>query len=226
MSILELKLQSKNIDKQHEFYSQKLGLTSLIRKEKQLCLQLGNTVLTFIADEAAKPYHFAINIPSEGEKKAFDWLKERVEILPDGESEIIDFPAWNAKSVYFYDADNNIVEFIARRNLAYSSPKDFGVDSMLEISEIGVAGKSVPDMHNFLVHKVGLKKFSGDMERFCAIGDEKGLFICVDRNEKKWYPTNDDPEGATFKIKISKKGKQYELGFNGEELKLLHGFTE
>ena len=139
--------------------------------------QVGNSRLKFVQNEKFQPYHFAINIPCNQENEALKWLQERVEILKDGNNEIQDFDFWNAKAIYFYDIDKNIVELIARKNLLNQSTKMFTTNALLEISEIGVPVNNIESTYNNLKEIVGLKIFDGGFERFCAIGDENGLFI-------------------------------------------------
>jgi len=38
-------------------------------------------------------------------------------------------------------------------------------------------------------------------DRFCAVGDENGLFIVVNNELKKWFPTGDLIEQSDFKIR-------------------------
>jgi len=224
MSFLELKLRSCNIKAQFDFYTKVLGWEPILHREGQICFQLGSSVLTLVADEEATPYHYAINIPSHGEQQALKWLQKRVEVLKGDGEEIVDFSAWNARALYFYDADRNIVEFIARRNLEHPQHCEFGQDSLYEISEVGVASQNLQDICSFLHLKLGLEKFSGNMDNFCAIGEETGLFICIDRNQKQWFPNDDQALPSAFETKVSHQGKQYELCFTGEQMKLLHGY--
>ena len=64
-------------------------------------------------------YHFAFNIPSNKFEEAFEWMKQKVELLwlEDYKSYIADFVNWHAKSFYFLDPAGNILELIARFDL-------------------------------------------------------------------------------------------------------------
>ena len=116
MKIKELVLFTGNIDKQRDFYSGTLELKEIKSVScDEVSYKIGDSVLKFIQKNQATPYHFAINIYSNKEQEALLWLKERVLILKDGEYEIQNFESWNAKAIYFYDEDKNIVEFIARK---------------------------------------------------------------------------------------------------------------
>jgi len=117
MKINELKIYSSRFDKQIAFYSGKIGLKLIEETEYEAIFQIGKSKLIFKKSERFQPYHFAINIPANKENEALNWLKQRVEILRDGNYEIQNFDSWNARAIYFYDEDKNIVEFIARKNL-------------------------------------------------------------------------------------------------------------
>ncbi len=182
---------------------------------------MGESVLHITYRDTATPYHFAINIPSNKEQQAYDWLKNRVDILKDGDDKIINFVRWNAKAIYFYDADHNIVELIARKNLNNKSSKDFDENSFLEISEIGIPTTTIKREFNFLNKNYGLNIYDGNFERFCAIGNENGLFICINKNTKDWFPTNDKAYPSDFEVIIRIKGKEFKIKYQDEQLRPL-----
>lgn len=223
MNIQELKLYTSRIKTQAEFYSQVLGLPIIDRSDKHVSFQIGKSILHFEYDPIATPYHFAINIPSNKEEEALKWLKSRRTVLKDGADEIINFTAWNAKAIYFYDEDKNIVELIARKNLHNPSDQEFGSEQFLEISEIGVPTADIESAFHTLRSIVDIAIYDGGFENFCAIGDENGLFICIDRESKNWYPTHDKAFPSPFRIKFLDKGKPYGIRFINE--KISPGFT-
>ena len=142
-----------------------------------------------------------------------------MEILPYENEEIVNFPAWNAKSIYFYDADKNIVEFIARRNLNLNSKNSFSGKSLLHISEIGFPTNDVPKLFNKLNKEYALEKYDCDLIKFCAVGDEYGLFIVVNYNLKKWLPTKDEVLPFPFEIRFDNiKEQTYNLKINEEKI--------
>lgn len=191
MNIKELKIFTQNVSKQADFYSKVLGFIVKNKSENAVSFKAGSSILTFIEKQGAKPYHFAFNIPSNQEHEALSWVKSRVEILKDNTNEIIDFASWNAKAIYFYDTDKNIVEFIARKNLDNASNQPFDQNSIIEISEIGVPTKNIKEIYNTVNAGLGLEVYDGNFDVFCAIGNENGLFICVNKNKKTWYPIGD-----------------------------------
>ena len=213
MQIKELKIYAQNFKKQTWFYSEIIGLNLIEESDNQVVFLVGKSKLKITRSDKSQPYHFAINIPCNQEGDAYRWLKERVEILKDGENEIQDFNAWNAKAIYFYDMDNNIVELIARRNLENESHEVFDADSMLEISEIGMPVCDIETTFNTLRKMSSIEIFDGGFDKFCAIGDENGLFICIDKRNKDWFPTGDQANSSEFVIKFNEDEKEYKLEF-------------
>ena len=198
MKISRLILYTGKPQKQAEFYHSVLGLPVVDQNDHSVEFRIGDTSLIFQYRASAKPYHFAINIPSNREQEALAWLKERVSVLPFHGNELVDFVNWNAKSMYFYDADNNIVEFIARKNLALNSDKSFGPGQLLCISEIGLAVNDVKKTYDSLIRIRDVGFYFGDTEQFCAAGDEYGLFIIIDKQHKGWMPNNDVAHTSDF----------------------------
>ena len=219
MKIKNLILYSNNLVQQTQFYSKVLDFEILETNKKKTSFKIGNSMLTFEYREKFTPYHFAINIPSNKEEEALHWLKQRVTILKDENSEIQYFDFWNAYAIYFYDPDNNIVEFIARKNLKTNSSQTFNKNSILGISEIGLPTLDIEREFNILKQKCDLQKFSGNLESFCAIGDETGLFIAINKNKKEyWYPTKDKPYSSDFSMELEEKNAIFIVDYRNEIL--------
>lgn len=221
MKIEFLTLYTSKIKAQLDFYKKILGLPVKNEKASSFQVVMGYSVLEFRQDDSVTPYHYAIHIPPQQVEPARDWLKKRVEILKDEENEIVEFPAWKAKSVYFYDADKNIVEFISREAFFSMEPGDFSEESLLGLSEIGVATGNVEEKFRFLNDRFGLQKFTGDYERFCATGDDEGLFIIINKEIKDWIPTGDAAFASPFEIEFSVKGASSRLAFDNDRFKML-----
>ncbi|KAA3633874.1 MAG: VOC family protein [Bacteroidetes bacterium] len=219
MKIKKLTLSTSNLKDQINFYQKTLGFKLLKREREYAEFQIGNSVMRFEAANESTPYHFAFNIPSFQEAEALQWLRERVEILDYENEEIIPFENWNARAIYFYDKDRNIVEFIARRNLGFQEITPFTADSVVEISEIGLPVEDIVPLHDHLQSEMGISVYSGSTERFCAMGDERGLFIIVNTNKKDfWFPTDDTPLAADFKMTIYNNGQLFNVTFRNQNL--------
>ena len=140
----ELEILSNNIDGTFAFYSDILGLPIVNRDERSLTLKSGNTLLRFEESDVAEAmYHFAFNIPCNKIEEAVEFMSSRTDLLKlQNNSVVADFTSWNAKAIYFYDNNRNIVELIARQDLNNESEKPFGGDSILCISEIGISASN------------------------------------------------------------------------------------
>jgi len=219
MHIQELEIFTPNLDAQTQFYAQTLELDIIQKTSDSVSFQIGNSILKLTYRTAFLPYHYAINIPANQEKEALEWLKKRVKIIKDDQSEIQYFDFWNAHAIYFYDADGNIGELIARKTLDNASNLPFNKNSLLGISEIGIPTTDIARDYKILQDATGIPIYSGSLERFCAIGDANGLFIAINKNLKKeWFPTQDTPMSSDFRIKFIEQGKSYTFVYENEEL--------
>lgn len=200
------------------FYAETLGLP-VRRLNRSVVVPIGSTEVVFSPDPLATPYHFAINIPSFHEKEALQWLQHRVELLPFQGQALVDFPAWSAKAMYFYDPAGNIVELIARRNLGLRAPLPFSAKSLLEVSEIGMAPDSIEETYHTLHKNCAMEIFDGNLDTFCAIGDEYGLFIAVDKQRKLWMPTDDEVFSSPFAVvMMTAGGKIWHVEYDGAHI--------
>jgi len=219
MKIQELELFTPKLEEQTKFYTQVLDLDIVEQTSTFVFFQIGYSILKLTYREVHTPYHFAINIPANQEMEALKWLKDRVKILQHENSEIQYFEFWNAYAIYFYDEDANIVELIARKTLNNNSNLPFSKKSLLEISEIGLPTTNISREYKILKRATAIPVYSGSVERFCAIGNEHGLFIVINKNLKKeWFPTNDKTESSDFGMQFNVRGKTYSLKYENEKL--------
>lgn len=203
MKIEWLEIKCANVTAQLKFYRDLLELKTSDYNEKSFEVAIGYTQIKFIQDSAATPYHIAIHIPDRQEEEALRWIKERVPVLKNNNKEIIDFSGWDAKSVYFYDKDENIMEFISRRRFNEPETPIFSERSLLGVAEVGLATKDIESKFKFLQKNCHLEVFDGNFEKFCAIGDDKGLLITINKELKDWFPTNDKAYASPFSIRFS-----------------------
>lgn len=213
MYIDELFILTRDISGQKDFYCKTLGLELLGETDTGFSIKMGRSVLNMDYSADATPYHFAINIPFNLVTAALHWLHHRVAILKDGDREEQDFTAWNARALYFYDPDRNIVELIGRRDLHNHSEREFGPDGFLALSEIGIPVEDIEKVYNLVNQVTGLTIYSGNFNNFCAIGDPNGLLICINRKEKGWFPTNDTAYPSDFRLSMTARDRGYRLAF-------------
>lgn len=222
MKIESLLIYCKNFDEQKKFYGEVLKLAVREISEKEFHVQIGYTVLKILRHKDFKPYHLAFHISAGMEKQALEWLKNKVKILKPEKNEIIDFPNWKAKSIYFYDADKNIVEFIARKDFNHSESNEFSSDEIHGVAEIGLAVDDVKSTYQHIRNHSTLVQYFGDQEKFCVIGTDRGLIICVDKNTKTWFPTQNPSENAAFQMKFSHNEEIFQFKYDGKQVQV-HG---
>lgn len=201
MKISELTLYTTNLEGQKEFYMQVLELPLLSSNEKYFTVKIGVSLLTFVKAKMSNPAHFAINISSNKIQEALHWIQKRTETLQCEGEDIADFSNWNAEALYFYDADGNIVEFIARKDIYSVNTNPFFVKDLVNISEIGIVSADNKAIYEQLQAIRPIPIYDGNLERFCALGNEEGLFILVNNTKKKWFPTQEEALVADFQLK-------------------------
>ena len=187
MEFLELRLSTRDLARQRDFYGGTLRLELLEQTPKSFTVKAGFTALHFSTAAGFRPYHFAFNIPENKLSEAKTWLLERVELLKEAGQDQFALEDWNAEQVYFLDADGNILEFIARHELSNASDDPFDSQHILNVSEIGYV---VPDVAEAVksLNSLGLTPYREPGEKFAAVGDAHGLFIVAETN-RPWFPT-------------------------------------
>jgi catechol-2,3-dioxygenase len=143
--------------------------------------------------------HFAVNVPPQRFEEAMAWARDRVELVDDD----VPFPAWRARSAYFFDPGGNIVELIARERAP-------GEDLFLEISEVGLPVTDVGAAVEWLESELGLPHFSGNRRDFSAVGDDRGLFIVVPVG-RPWLFTEEPAPDVPVRVTIESDLGGFEL---------------
>lgn len=210
MEILEIKLQSDDLFATEKFYTDILGLELLTKDASSISFKAGHSKLSFIKSENLKPtYHFAFNIPHNKLEEAINWSRARLELIPIKDLEVVaDFKNWNAKSIYFYDNNKNVLEFIVRFDLDNAIETDFSAEAIQGISEIGLIADKPLDLAEELIKDYDLSYFSkgAQYEKFKTLGTDEGLIIIV-QSDHDWYPTRQSVKKHFLEIKLSDKGK-------------------
>lgn len=200
MKIDEITLFTSNIQAQRQFYKTVLGFEIIEDTVNRIAFKTGKSVFAFQYKAEIKPSHVAFNIPYNAIYDALKWLKGRTEILKFNDNSVSEFPNWKAKAIYFYDTDFNIIEYIAREDIEIESDVAFTAQSILSISEVGIGTNNIETTYKKLNALKAIPIFDGNFERFCALGNHEGLFILVNKELKKWYPTDDEIHTSDFII--------------------------
>ena len=195
MKITKLQLYTTQLQDLKTFYVMVLGFELQNENDGAFTIKTGATLLEFKSADPSldsnPTYHFAFNIPENQIEDARRWLYSRsIPLLRHEDDDILDFPHWNAKALYFLDPANNIVEFIARHDIDNSSDAAFNAQSITTVCEIGLPVPVVAPMHELIKQNFGLSIYSkaGNTVNFCPMGDVNGLFIIV-REKRTWLPT-------------------------------------
>lgn len=216
MKINRLELYTSELQQLKSFYAQSLQLPLLEDTNHAFTVAAGNTELCFIAvqDESKPIYHFAFNIPENKIMEARDWLSARVQILTYEDEEIIHFAGWNAHSLYFLDPAGNIVELIARHNLANTTYEPFNQGQILCLSEIGMPVEDVWEQVEHFQVTMDIPPWRQPDSQFAPMGDEDGLLILTAVG-RTWFMGNEQakpyPMQVTFQANknLQVKNKTY-----------------
>ncbi|MBK7381238.1 MAG: VOC family protein [Ignavibacteriales bacterium] len=221
MNILEIEIQTDNLNETEKFYSELLGLQTKNKNQNSISFLAGHSTLTFIKSNRLKPkYHFAFNIPHNKLDEAIIWTSAKLDLIKNVDNEIVsNFESWNAKAIYFFDNNGNILEFIARFDLDNASDEAFDISSIQSISEIGIVTDTPIKLADKLVEENNLCFFAkgAKSEKFVTLGSDNGLLIIVETN-RKWYPTEQEAEKHFTKIKISTDGLTRVITMNEENV--------
>ena len=87
------------------------------------------------------------------------------------------------------------------KNLKIHNEAKFSSRLILNISEVGLATIQIEKTYTELNKIQNIDVFDGNFERFCAVGNEAGMFILVNPNIKNWFPTNDEVFVSDFRIR-------------------------
>lgn len=191
MNIIELELLSDDLTGTAKFYKEILGVEAYRWAADTVTFRIGYTRLIFRKSNEMKPvYHFAIDVPNNRFEQAITFIKSKIPLIPVEGKDIADFVNWNAKSLYFYDNNGNILELITRYANQTFQQEDFSGKSYISVSEIGLVTNNVPELADTLKKLFGVPIFHRQPrgEHFTVSGDDEGLFIIASKG-RDWYPT-------------------------------------
>jgi len=156
MQIISLTLHSADLSAQQIFYVKKLGFAQNHYTDDELSVQSGKTELKFKFSSEQPYYHYCFLVPNNKLEEALNWIKEKTEVIKiDGEYMVESNSEWEANSIYFYDGNRNIIEFIAHFNLDNGSDKKFSAESVISVNEIGCPSTDISGLNNWLAQEIG-----------------------------------------------------------------------
>lgn len=190
MLFQKLKIGLKNYENQREFYQEILGFHVSTQIASELSVQAGTTSLVFSKQiRAPNLYHFCFLIPTGSLESAINFLDSRdIVILPFHGEKIVHF--YTGRSVYFFDPDGNIAEFIERPLLNYPQKNSFNINDIICVNEIGNPVSNPLETSHILMTKHGVRPINPETwtDKFCWAGDHEGAIIVV-KEGRHWMPT-------------------------------------
>ncbi|MBS4196391.1 ring-cleaving dioxygenase [Lederbergia citri] len=218
MNFTEITLLSNKINDMRDFYKYILMLHIIKEDSNTFTVQIGSTAVTFQESKSySNPYyHFAINIPENKMEEAKSWIKSKVTLNTEQDSDEVFFESWNSHAIYFEDPSGNIIEFIARHNLKNGVEHHFSSEDLLNISEIGiVVDEVIPFVRK--LNEMGIPNWKEDSEGLTPVGDEIGLFITV-KSGRRWLFSHKAAKFYPIEVSIEGVGK---LSFHHNDDKVL-----
>ncbi|MDY8135587.1 hypothetical protein [Aquimarina sp. 2201CG5-10] len=217
MEIKSLTLFSKQPKKLKAFYKEIIGFKCQDITNGFEIITLENR-LQFEKSDQEFYYHFAFLIPTGSIEDAIRYLETRsIELLPYKEKKIIEFDT--GRSIYFYDPDGNIGEFIERPLLEYPQSSTFSIDKVIKLNEIGLPHHDPIKVSNDLMNTYNIAPINASNfgENFCWVGDHNGVII-VTKEGRNWLPTNKPGIVNDFIIEYSDSGKNHKLSFENNSI--------
>lgn len=222
MRIVELTLFSHNLEAQKQFYQSVFGVDFYEDSVDHFSFQAGWTKVTFRKSNIKTVYHYCYLIPSNKLDEAIVWLQDKIELITVGGEVIHQHTHWNAAAIYFYDADGNIGELIARYDLPYISDHPFTYTDILCMNEIGLPSSDCRKLNAEISDKIGTEIWKGDLDRFVVNGDQEGMFLLVNNTVKdKWYPTNIFPETVNIEALINHQDQLTRVIYDDQNFKVV-----
>ena len=193
MQINELVLKTNSLHRTRLFYHKTLELEIVAETGTAISFRAGKTTLTFEETTEEKPfYHLAFNIINNRFSDSFEWINNKLDILPvEDDMLIAGYNEWNAQSFYFHDNNGSILEFITRFDLPYYSAAPFSPACIAEVSEIGLVVDNVAEYAEHLHQQYSIPYFAKGprLHDFITMGDDYGLLL-ICQNKRGWVPTH------------------------------------
>lgn len=213
MKIRKAVIYSSNIEEQSRFFSNLLSPEFVEQSGQGIKVKMGASELEVLQSSLAPEsvYHIAFNIEPRLLRQSLHYLAASgVDPIPFENKPVIDFPDWNAQSVYFKDADGNILEFIARYNLMTGNQDTIFIPQhILSISEVGIPVNDTKHFISAIESLSNWRTWKTNGPEFSAVGDEEGLLIVV-KEPRNWFPTPIAAKQLPVELALEGAGSNFE----------------
>jgi catechol-2,3-dioxygenase len=223
MKIRQLSLYCFDINSQKHFYNDVLGFSLIDDGHDSFTIEVGWSHLKFIKSTIECKYHYCFLIPSNKLEEALIWMQNRTEVLEIYPQRYIQFfESWNAYSFYFLDANGNVAEFIARKDLCNDSNDVFDIKDVLCVNEIGMPTSNIKRTSDLLEQKMNSTFWKGNTDSFGTNGNQEGLLLLPNyKTRTKWFPTDVSVEPSPFIAHIEINTIFYTLEFANSNITIL-----
>lgn len=170
------------MEEQRHFYGARLALP-ITDEPGGFSVSVGDSRLRF-REGQAPIYHLAFNVAPDGLESAASWISSVTPLLVDADGQSRQtFESWQARSIYFKDADDNVMECIARQRLTEFA----GRTGLLSISEVGLPTEAVLESARRLMRELDAPVFGELSPGFTTLGDDHGLLL-LPAAGRPWVP--------------------------------------
>lgn len=163
-------------------------------------------------------YHFAFLIPTGSLEASIQFIESKgIALLPFHGEKIIHFDT--GRSIYFFDPDGNIAEFIERPLLDYPASHSFEIHNIICVNEIGLPVSDTLETSNDLMinHRILPLNPKTWNENFCWVGDHEGAVIVV-KEGRHWMPTELPSVINDLELEYTEGGVQNKIVYKSTKL--------
>ena len=216
--IKKLELYTNDISKIERFYKKVLGFEVITRSKDEISfkIEFKSSILTFKkTDKKISQNHFAFNIPRDKLYEYYNNYHQKLLWLQNEDKDIVDLVCWDEKALYFLDCDNNLLEFITRKNV-----KD------IMIGEVAIVLRQVKQKIESISRTLNIDLYKKECTNtnFYSLGDIEGLLLFIEKG-KKLFPTDIVAKTTDLKIVYEVDEKQYILEVKNEKFIVMNKGT-
>lgn len=192
MVIYKVTLYSSNLYETRRFYTNDLGFELVESRETSFTVKVGKSELEFreFKGEGVPFYHYAFNIPANQFQEYKAWAKNSVTLNEEDGKDEVYFSFSNADACYFTDPSGNIVELIARYDVAKHSNEIPSAGGILNISEINLTTQDIFSNGRKLIDQgIPVRRNAAlTLEGLNFMGEEEeGAFLLLGTVNRRWF---------------------------------------
>jgi hypothetical protein len=216
---LELLAPRASLPALEAFYAGRLKLP-VARRGDALELRIGAARLRFepAQGNAAPWYHVALRLAGARFSPAYEWLRERVDVLTDhGGDRIAVFDRIGAVATYFHDPAMNIMELISFHDLdREEDDHPFDARELLGVAEVGLVSTDPAAIDARLRAQAGIEIWSGTVAEpgrmALAFTGARGHSLILAPAGRPWLPQGRISEAHPLRARVGEAELVYDGG--------------